>query len=92
MRRVPLAWKNLTHEASRLIVACAGIGFAVVLMFMQTGFQNALNDSTVKVVEELNADLIVVSSACYSMSSTTIRPFSCGPMKWKRPGSGWIAS
>ena len=43
---VPLAWKNLTHNYRRLFTAVAGITFAVVLMFVERGFQHALFDST----------------------------------------------
>ena len=52
-RRTPLAWKNLTHNVRRLLVAVSGVVFAVVLMFMERGFQNALFDSTVALVQEL---------------------------------------
>jgi len=68
-RRVqtPLAWRNLTHEWRRLLIALCGIGFAVVLMFMETGFENALFDSTIKVFEDLNADLVISSKAQYAL-------------------------
>ena len=52
-RKTPLAWKNLTHDWRRLAVAVAGIGFAVLLMFTQVGFQNALFDSQVKMIDDL---------------------------------------
>lgn len=63
----PLARKNLTHNLRRLIVAVAGIGFAVVLMFMQMGFRYALFYSTVKVVTDLDADLLLVNQAQYAL-------------------------
>jgi len=65
--RVPLAWKNLTHDRRRLAVAVSGIGFAVVLMFMQTGFKNALFDSTVQVLEKLDADLVLIAKSRYAL-------------------------
>ncbi len=65
--RIPLAWKNLIHDRRRLLTAVAGIGFAVVLMFMQTGFKNALFDSTVQVFEKLDGDLVLVSRARYAL-------------------------
>ncbi len=68
-QRIPLAWRNLTHQRSRLLIASAGVGFAVVLMFMQTGFRNALFDSTVQIIRVLDADVVIVSKACYSISS-----------------------
>src|SRR5687767_8601016 len=62
---VALAWKNLTHNYFRLFTAVAGITFAVVLMFVERGFQHALFDSTIYVIRDLKADLIVRSSAKY---------------------------
>ena len=63
--RIPLAWKNLTHNYRRLFSAIAGITFAVILMFVERGFQHALLDSTVYVIEDLNADLIIHSQGRY---------------------------
>jgi putative ABC transport system permease protein len=57
----------LTHNWPRLVVALSGIGFAVVLMFMQTGFKNALFDSTVQVIKSLDADILVVGGAQYAL-------------------------
>jgi putative ABC transport system permease protein len=67
--RTPLAWKNLTHDRRRLAVAVAGIGFAVLLMFMQVGFQNALFDSQVKLIDDLRGDIFLVSKAKYTLAS-----------------------
>ncbi|MBL9124447.1 MAG: ABC transporter permease, partial [Planctomycetaceae bacterium] len=66
--RVPLAWQNLTHNKRRLGLAIAGVGFAVLLMFMQLGFRNGMLDSNVAFVEALNADLIITSAARYTLS------------------------
>jgi putative ABC transport system permease protein len=65
--RTPLAWKNLTHDHRRLSVAVGGITFAVLLMFIQTGFRNALFDSTVKLVADLDTDLVLVSRGLYAL-------------------------
>ena len=65
----PLAWKNLTHDPRKLLVALSGIGFAVMLMFQQRGFSHALFDSTVAVVQELDADLIVFHQNRFALSS-----------------------
>ncbi|MCA9214215.1 MAG: FtsX-like permease family protein [Planctomycetales bacterium] len=67
--QIPLAWKNLTHSWRRLMVAVGGISFAVVLMFMQTGFRNALFDSTVKMVRDIDTDVIMFSKARFSLSA-----------------------
>jgi hypothetical protein len=39
--RTPLAWKNLTHDPRRLVIAVSGVAFAVILIFMELGFLNA---------------------------------------------------
>ncbi len=69
IKKTPLAWKNLTHDWRRLAVAVAGIGFAVVLMFTQIGFQNALFDSQVKMIDDLEGDIFLVSPAKYTLAA-----------------------
>ncbi len=73
-RPVPLAWKNLTHDRRRLLIAMSGIGFAVLLIFVQTGFENALFDSTVEVLEQLDADIIIASKAKYALTVSRMFP------------------
>lgn len=58
---VPLAWLQLTYEKSRLLVAIAGITFAVVLIFMQLGFRDALFTSAVRLQTNLIGDLVIIS-------------------------------
>lgn len=67
-KRTFLAWANLTHNWRRLALAVAGIGFAVLLMTMQLGFRNAMLDSTVAVIDHMNGDLFMISSARYMLS------------------------
>ncbi|MBX7072267.1 MAG: ABC transporter permease DevC [Pirellulales bacterium] len=64
--RTNLAWSNLTHSWRTLALAVFGIGFAVLLMTMQIGFRNAMLDSTVAAIEQLNADLVITSTARYA--------------------------
>lgn len=66
--KVPLAWKNLTHDRRRLLLAVAGVAFAVLLMFLQLGFRNALFDSTVAFIEALDADLVVAAAGRYTLA------------------------
>ena len=56
-----LAWLQLKHEKLRLLVAIAGVAFAVVLIFMQLGFRNALFDSSVRIHRLLQGDVILIS-------------------------------
>ena len=69
LAKTPLAWKNLTHDVRRLVVAICGIAFAVLLMFTQVGFQNALFDSQVKLIDDLEGDLFIVSKAKYTLAA-----------------------
>ncbi len=66
-KRVPLAWYNLISDRRRLLVAAAGIGFAVLLMCTQVGFYFALLDSTVELLERCNADIFIKSTNRYSL-------------------------
>lgn len=67
--RTPLAWLNTTTSPPKLLLASSGIGFAVVLMFMQIGFLNGLFDSTVQILRLLDADLVIMSPARYTLPS-----------------------
>lgn len=60
-RRIFLAWLQLTHQKTRLIVALLGIGFAGMLMFIQLGFQAALFDSNTRFHQLLDTDLVLIS-------------------------------
>lgn len=67
--RIPLAWLNLTHDRRRFVVSIAGVTFAVLLMFMQIGFLNALVDGTVEVIRRFDADLVITSATKYTFST-----------------------
>jgi putative ABC transport system permease protein len=74
MLNIPLALRILVHHPGRLTVSLAGIVLAVVLMFSQAGFRNALFDSQAVVAARLNADLVIVHSSRYMLF--TDDPFS----------------
>ncbi len=74
MKRTPLALLNLLHERTRLIVAIAGVAFAVLLIFMNLGFQGALLTSTVTFYEQLDADIFLTSPQSLEISSTKAFP------------------
>jgi putative ABC transport system permease protein len=61
MSRTPLAWLQLTREKRRFLAAVAGIAFAVVLMLMQLGFEEALLASSDLVQSRLAGDLVLIS-------------------------------
>jgi putative ABC transport system permease protein len=74
--RTPLARKNLTHDLRRLVIAVCGIGFAVVLMFMQTGAENALFDSTLQILRKLDGRIILASKAQYALLADQTFPLT----------------
>ena len=69
MFAIPLAWLQLKRETVRLLVALAGIGFAVILMFLQLGFQAALFDSAVTMHQSLDGDIFLISPQSTSLIS-----------------------
>ena len=59
-----------------MFVRCSGIAIAVVLMFMETGFRNALFDSNVRVMQEkITADIVIRSESRYMFSSRQLISF-----------------
>ena len=72
--RTPIAWLNLVHEKTRLIVAIAGVAFAVILVFMNLGFLGSLAKSAVQMYEQINADIYLRSPLALEISST--KPFA----------------
>lgn len=59
--RTPLAWLNLIHDRRKFATSLLGVGFAVLLMFLFTGFMNALYDSQLQLLERLNGEIIMVN-------------------------------
>ncbi len=72
--RILLPWKNLTHRKGRFAASVLGVAFAVLLMFTQLGFWNALLDSAVELIVQCNGELVIVSRAKYAL--TVMEPFS----------------
>jgi len=58
---LPLGWKQLRHKPLRLLVAVAGISFAVLLIMMQLGFRAALFESTLRFHERFRYDIALFS-------------------------------
>ncbi|MBW2281685.1 MAG: FtsX-like permease family protein, partial [Deltaproteobacteria bacterium] len=61
IRRIPLAWLQISQERMRLLAALMGVSFAVLLVFMQLGFSDALFKSAVRYHENLEYDLVLLS-------------------------------
>jgi putative ABC transport system permease protein len=59
--KTALAWHNFTHNKVRMTVSVAGVTFAVVLMFMQLGFLQAVGDESVVMIQKLDFDVCLRS-------------------------------
>ncbi|MEM7204333.1 MAG: ABC transporter permease DevC [Planctomycetota bacterium] len=58
---IPIAWLQLRKDRWRLAVAIGGVAFAVVLVFMQLGFRDALFTSAVRLHSLFKYDLAIIS-------------------------------
>ncbi len=70
----PLGWMQLKHRKGRLVVAAAGIAFAVVLILMQLGFRASLLDSTVRYLERYDYDVAIINTE--TLTAATPKSFS----------------
>ena len=68
-RLVPLALRNLLNSKRRLIRSSAGIGFAVLLMLVQLGFERGFFDASLAMVRQLDGDLFIISASKYQFHS-----------------------
>ena len=59
--RTPLAWKNVTHNKLRAAASLAGVGFAILLIFMQLGFYDACFRSSTMVFDQFDFEVALVS-------------------------------
>lgn len=72
--KTPLAWKNLVHNKVRTAVALAGVGFAVILIFMQMGFKGAVRKTATQIYDALEFDLMLRSPAYLHLTEPRIFP------------------
>src|SRR2546425_285290 len=61
MKGIPLAWLQLTYEKRRFFAALAGIAFAVVLMLIQLGFEDALLSTSDLLHAHLAGDVFLIN-------------------------------
>ncbi|MFO0956583.1 MAG: FtsX-like permease family protein [Isosphaeraceae bacterium] len=64
---VLLSWRNLTENRLRLLSSVAGAAFAVTLMFVESGFRDALLDSMTAVIRQLDGELVIISRRLYTL-------------------------
>jgi putative ABC transport system permease protein len=85
-RLVPLAWRNLVANKQRLLRSAAGIGFAVLLMLMQLGFEQAFFDTALEVIRGLDGDILIESVHKYQFA--TRDPFPTADLDTARKVTG----
>ncbi|MEQ8767868.1 MAG: ABC transporter permease DevC [Planctomycetota bacterium] len=59
--KIPIAWLQLQKDRWRLVIAVGGVAFAVILVFMQLGFRDALFTSAVRMHTRFKYDLAMIS-------------------------------
>lgn len=57
----------LLHRKGRFFLSMMGIAFSVVIMFMEIGFSNGINDSQARLPTFLDADLVLLDKARTSL-------------------------
>lgn len=62
MPPLTLAWSNLTQQRLRTLISVIGIAFAVLLIFMQLGFQDAVRRTATLLYDQLDFDLVLTST------------------------------
>lgn len=65
--RIPVAWCMLVHHKGRFLLSMLGIAFSVVIMFMEIGFFNGINDSQARMASFIDADLVLMHKGRYSL-------------------------
>jgi len=66
---VPLAWRNLLANKPRLLRSSGGIGFAVLLMLMQLGFERAFFNASLEVIRLLDGDIFLQRASKYRFAT-----------------------
>src|SRR4051794_14554610 len=85
-RSVPLAWRNLVSNKVRLVRSIAGIGFAVLLMLVQLGFERGFFEASLGILHELDGDLFVMRASKYRFGSED--PFPAANLATARAVAG----
>ncbi len=59
--RTNLALSNISYNRARAVLSVAGIGVAIILMFMQLGFRGAIENTATTIYSKMDFDLVVRS-------------------------------
>lgn len=57
--KTPIAILNLWHQGAKTLVSIGGVGFALLLVFMQLGFMGAVSYTATNVLEKLEFDILL---------------------------------
>src|SRR5215831_18492536 len=76
---VPLAWRNLLANKPRLLRSSGGIGFAVLLMLIQLGFERAFFNASLEIISLLDGDIFLQRASKYRFA--TRDPFPAQDLK-----------
>jgi putative ABC transport system permease protein len=83
---VPLAWRNLLANKPRLLRSSGGIGFAVLLMLVQLGFERAFFNASLEVIRLLDGDMFLQRASKYRFA--TRDPFAARDLETARAAAG----
>ena len=83
---VPLAWRNLLANKPRLLRSSGGIGFAVLLMLIQLGFERAFFNASLEVIRLLDGDIFLQRASKYRFA--TRDPFAARDLETARAVAG----
>ena len=83
---VPLAWRNLVANKPRLLRSSGGIGFAVLLMLIQLGFERAFFNASLEVIQLLDGDIFIQRASKYRFA--TRDPFPARDLEAARAVAG----
>jgi putative ABC transport system permease protein len=61
VRAIRFSFRLLLHEPGRLLASVGGVTFALLLMLLQIGFRNALLDSALQLLRQVDADILVIN-------------------------------
>jgi putative ABC transport system permease protein len=72
--KIPLTLLTLLHQRFRTLIAIAGVGFSILLVFMQLGFFGSAKTAATIYLEKLDFDLMLVDTEYANINRTGVFP------------------
>jgi len=69
-----IAWRQLSYQRMKLVVACAGVVVAVMLMLVQLGIREGALENSIAIAAKVQADLVVISPRTKTIFQSTQFP------------------